>query len=251
MPRFHDRIGVSAATLAGLLKRVIAVVYVVGVCGCSVPALDKSLLTAEPCAAPCWCGIMPGETAQEAALHELSRCPWAKAGSIRQTLTTSSDGTDELIVGWDHRARLLGPEITRNRNRAHIRDGKVELIRVWLDYSLTLNDVVDLFGPPEGVYAIRGYGHPSFEVVFDYPGRGLSFEAFLPRVSADEYYVGDDRGIIYPYTKVSTVYYYAPTTLESALRDAFVVYPDRLDAMLQDEQEWRGFGEVDLAYYHR
>ncbi len=194
----------SVAEVYRTIKAGRVILLVIILTGCGAPALDKSLLTDEICAAPCWCNITPGVTTDAQAVSALSECPWVKRGSLHKTPTSLGSGEPIVMVGWDHRKSLFASEFSRNnRNDARVLKGKIDLVTIFMDYPLTLEQVVSKFGPPEGVYAVWGATKPSFMVILDYPHRGLSFEVFLPQADHHKYLTAGGRGVIYPDMKVT------------------------------------------------
>ena len=219
--------------------------------GCSRPALDKSLLTGEPCSAPCWHNLVPGESTEDDVRRELGNSPWVKPGTVSSGGTEYA-GVPGLAFAWKDRGRKERLKLVWNRIR--LRDGKVSLVEINLDYDLTLGEVVSRYGPPEGVYArlVGGKEVITYEVILDYPARGLEFSSYSFPDNLDDIRVRTGVGIVTEDLKVTAVYYYAPTSLESALRDVFLYPPERVEAMLGDEQAWPGFGEeVAFAYFPR
>lgn len=217
--------------------------------GCSRTALDKSLLTDEPCSAPCWHNLVPGESTEADVRRELEGSPWVKANTLDSTPTIMNE-IPVLIIGWEDRGRGLRETLRDAFNSVQVTDGKASLITIYLDYDLSLGEVVAKYGPPEGVYALetRSFG---CKAILDYPAKGLTFSSYSPSVDYEDVFPRKGVGVLSEDLKVTSVAYYAPTSLESALRDVFLLYPDRIERMLSDEQPWQGFGEVKLAYYSR
>ncbi len=148
----------TEAKFGGLLHPLVVLICTIWIVACAPGSLDRSLITHEPCSPPCWCRITPG-AAYEDAVQALRACPWVRADSINETSTATNTGAPLLVIGWDHSSRLLGPAVTRNPNVAHVCSGTVRLITVYLDYSLELDEVVEKYGVPQGVYATRGDGN--------------------------------------------------------------------------------------------
>ena len=217
--------------------------------GCSRTALDKSLLTGEPCVAPCWHNLVPGESTEDDVRRELDNSPWVKPGTLSSGWT-KYHGLSVLAFAWKDHGRGRKEVLKLASNRIDLRDGRVLLIEIYLDYDLSLGEVVAKYGPPEGVYALetRTFG---CRAILDYPAKGLTFSSYSSSVDYEDVFPRKGVGVLSEDLKVASVAYYAPTSLESALRDVFLLYPDRIERMLSDEQPWQGFGEVKLAYYSR
>ena len=212
-------------------------------CACSepwekrLPEVDRSLLTDDPCRAPCWAGLVPGEATKADVLLALESSPWVKEGSIISR---------PISVLWEDQGNRFYPW-----NRAHVRGGYLALIEIQIDFELTLGELVGKFGPPEGVYAYEKLHSYTYTVILDYPTLGMSFTSVLLPVSSSEVLLGRDVGLISPDFVVTEAHYYVPGTLTSVMRDAFLKSPEWVEQILRDEQPWRGFGEVKLAPYGR
>lgn len=153
--------------------------------GCRQPhdakRIDRSILTDDPCAPPCWNGITPGQTKGDEAhrlLVELGAEPYGGPwGYIRwPSLRPSARG---LLRG----ANTLHSEVA----------SPVDYIMVALEFDLTLEEVMAKYGPPENYQAVvttgfaKGERHPIImDLVLNYSGCGLLFEAWIPLLSLDQ-----------------------------------------------------------------
>ncbi len=136
-------------------------------------------------------------------------------------------------------------------NTATIRDGRLLITHIAPDFDLPFREVVERFGPPEGVYAQALIGRGTFTALLDYPSQGLRFEHYSFTGQNRKINVAEHTGLISPDYPVTDVYYYHSTSMESALRDVFFVRPDGVDQLLRDEHPWQGFGMVGLARHSR
>ena len=201
------------------------------------PAVDRSLLTDDPCAAPCWGGIVPGESTEADAHRALDGNPLVKRATIRTTLT-EQNGVPLTIIGWQGR----GP------NAVVLRDGKVLRIEVGLDRGPTLGQMVERLGPPERVYAhVRCTEFWGYLVVFDYPARGLTLWSESYPVNLEDVVAAKGMGVLREDMRVTRATYYAPTTLRSALADVFLYDLEGVEGLIGDLREWQGFTQVTLA----
>jgi len=210
------------------------------------PALDDSLLTGDPCAAPCWQGIVPGQSGEEEVIGTLEASQVVNPDTIwRGDFPVA--GVPLVQYAWRHH----NPKSPQNY--LYLRDGVVLRIETYLDYELTLGEVVTRFGPPEGVYAqITAFGEwLGYTVVLDYPEIGLTFWSLTTRASVFDRVYREGVGLLREDLAVTTVTYYAPTSLEDALTYVFLLEPAKADAVLAYEQAWPGFGEVPLGELDR
>jgi hypothetical protein len=206
--------------------------------GCTPkPELDRSLLTGDPCSPPCWHNITPGESSEEDVRAVLEGSPYVKEDSLGVTPTERA-GVPHVIYGWQGRGKML--------NRVYVREGKVFHIKLTLDYKLTLGEAVQEFGHPETVYAHLD-GNGGYSVVFEYPTQGLTLDSYT--WPEDNVYIAIDRGVgpVSEEMLVTWVSYYAPTSLECALRDVFLFGPAKVAYFMDHAQDWDGFGPVSLT----
>ncbi|HEY1014373.1 MAG TPA: NHL repeat-containing protein, partial [Herpetosiphonaceae bacterium] len=62
--------------------------------------LGRRWLRQDPCAAPCWEGVTPGETTVGEALETLKRSPLIAAESIEPTETSYDDSSPRFAISW-------------------------------------------------------------------------------------------------------------------------------------------------------
>ncbi len=213
--------------------------------GCSEsnrPELDKSLLTDDPCAAPCWNNLVPGEATPDEVREALKSSPWVKKGSVSCN-SGKLAGVFIELCGWDDRkeGRLGG-------NRALFAEGRLLRIDIDLDYDLTFGEVVEKFGPPEGVYARTEVREGVvYDVSLDYFSQGVTFRrvSFAPK--RGEASPNEGWGMVAADFLVTEVNYYAPSTIDEIVQDVFFLTPYQQELRLRYEQQWAGFGKVELA----
>jgi len=202
----------------------------------SPPELDTSLLTDDPCRAPCWHNIIPGVSGEDEVRAQLQDNPFVKEGTLEYELTEWR-GVQLGQFSWQARSERY--------NRVYLRDGKVLRIQIRIDHDWTLGEAVDKFGPPEGVFA--DIYRESYRVEFYYPTQGLIFESFMLPVDR-QVYLGDGKGILQEDMKVTQATYFAPTSLEGMISEVYLYSPDDdMEGWLANIHEWQGFGEVELA----
>lgn len=198
---------------------------------------DRSILTDEPCAAPCWYGITPGVSDLEEVRQSLATNPHVDQASIREQQITG----DRVQVDW------LGHGLFSNFSGLFLRHDVVELIDLrGMRNRLTLGQVVEKYGPPEKVAAWYAWGGgTAYYVRLYYPSKGLVlFVDTRPRASP----LGDTDVIAEDMT-VTEVLYVAPTsTIEDLfLRDLMPVESEQGSRMMEKLQDWQGFGPITLS----
>ncbi|NIO68352.1 MAG: hypothetical protein GTN71_04700, partial [Anaerolineae bacterium] len=118
--------------------------------GCGEPPpVDTSLLTGEPCEPPCWHGLVPGVSTEE-EVDEFVRT----SELVDQTTLFRGDitrGTGQVVgvsVQWWSRADMAG--VPRQfGNDFTLEDGVLQYMTIFLDVEVTLEDLLERYGPPE------------------------------------------------------------------------------------------------------
>jgi hypothetical protein len=109
--------------------------------------VDRSFLTGQPCAAPCWYGIEPDKSPEEEALSKLNELPFVDSQSIREYKNVNTgdySGASEIYFGCAFPQGstcgvIVGVE------------GIVKEIDLTIQYPLPLKSVIDLLGTPESI----------------------------------------------------------------------------------------------------
>lgn len=191
------------------------------------PELDVSLLTDEPCRAPCWHNIVPGVSGQDDVLAQLEDSPFVREGTLGHNPSLEGE-VPTYVFYWKARGERY--------NRIVLRDETVLRLEIGVDHDWTLGDAVDKFGPPEYVYEVLECEEGCvYGVTFYYPSQGLSLDSITLgcRLNA-EYHITRDL-------KVTWGEYFAPTTLEGMWSEAYLCPPDNMEVCMSIATEWRGF----------
>ncbi len=203
--------------------------------GCRVSApVDTSLLTGEPCEPPCWQGLIPGVSTEE-DVNEFVRT----SELVDQSTLFRGDitrGTGEVVgvgVHWWSRADMAG--VPRQfGNSVSIEDGVLRRIMVFLDYEVTLADLLGRYGAPRKWSSSWVSLHiPDMDVELYYPNHG--FTAWL-RLPADDVWLR-------PESKIRRVRYCRVVPLEEFLElgpEAGYFLADELESL----RDWEGYGMV-------
>jgi len=98
---------------------------------------DTSLLTGEPCAAPCFRGITPGETSWQTALTILE-----DDGDFKNVNPVEDENTDAIQAAWQQGDNQVCCQMATN-------DGEtVSLIFLRTAPEMTLKELIDVHGEP-------------------------------------------------------------------------------------------------------
>jgi len=196
--------------------------------------VDHSLLTDIPCAAPCWQGIVPGETSRSQAMQILEDSPYILRGSLQEAGASEMGG---VTWRWRMPGRRLKPSISW-------RDDTVHEVTLGLTYDLTVDQVVSKFGPPEALSISEGGvpEHSYWIIDLYYPNIGVQFKAYTPEFESS----------LEPSTEVGVVQFFVPTSLEGRVEDVFG-YGEGAEYIVSHEMSvmrpWRGYGDLFEVYY--
>jgi hypothetical protein len=210
---------------------------VVAVCACSREpvSVHRGLLTGEPCAPPCWQGLIPGQSTEQELAALLDASEQVDPGSLRR----ESGGCGQLTY-WRNRETFasLSPRSGWTSNYACTSRKVLKVVMEYLVYEVKLEQLLDNYGPPEALRA-QPAGipeRPYVEVNLYYPARGLMCQLEL----------ADQDEPLQPETRVVRAWYFAPTSLESlADPGSGVPYPPAEYAP-DVLQEWQGYGRVQV-----
>lgn len=126
--------------------------------------VDRSFLTREPCAPPCWYNIEPGMKAEKEMISDiLLGLPFIQDDSVRvyDVYYPWIDEVDQIEIGYQcigHQGEFCGGILLANRMVASI----------WMrvHYPISFNQVVDDLGKPDY--------YSCFELPGESPGRDIS-----------------------------------------------------------------------------
>ncbi len=209
--------------------------------------VDESFLTDEPCAAPCWQGIVPGVSTQADVVQVLEASIFVKPDSV-ETTTMKVDCGPSAYTSWNTSREQPRPMAWDPYNRIFLRGGTVLYVRLHPDQHITLGDVVAKLGPPDRVHAsLGGYEARGYQVTVDYPALGVTVACFMYPVDPDEVLQGPGAGRLSADMPVTEIIYYAPRPLPELLSDVFCYPPKSVSAFLEDSHSWPGFTAVPLG----
>ncbi len=229
----HKPMSPRKALIAEVLVYSLALLPILAGCGES-PPVDTSLLTGEPCEPPCWQGLVPGVSTEE-EVNEFVRT----SELVDQTTLFRGDitrGTGEVVgvsVQWWSRADTAG--VPRQfGNDFSIKDGVLQYMMIFLDYEVTLEELLSRYGEPHKWSTSWVSLHiPDVDVKLYYPNHGLT--AWL-RLPADDVWLR-------PENRVRRVRYSRVVPLEDFLElgpEIGYFLPGQEEAL----RDWQGYGIV-------
>jgi hypothetical protein len=139
---------------------------------------------------------------------------------------------------WRVSGRRLIPSLTWQ-------EGVVQEIVLGLTHELTVNQVINKFGPPEAIEASIGGIPEQWYWIVDlyYPTFGLQLQAFTTEYST----------LLEPSTQVDVVYFFEPTSLQQRVYDQYG-QDDAAEGsitafVLRSMRPWQGYGDLFDLYY--
>jgi hypothetical protein len=116
------------------------------------PKIDQSFLTNQPCASPCWYGLIPGEATKADVLETLKELPFIDYSSIREygTVWNLDNAAESIRFGCSHPKK-------EGCGAALISDDQLKVLWLNVNFRLDIEMVVNKLGPSSyvdyGVYA--------------------------------------------------------------------------------------------------
>lgn len=220
---------------------------VAGGSACAVrPApVDTSLLTGEPCEPPCWHGLTPGVSTEDEVNEFLLTSELVDRSTIfrRDVTVASGDVVGETVQWWSKADTASGWRQPRQfGNEFMLEDGLLQkhgllqCMTIFLDYEVTLEDLLERYGPPEKFTAwYEGVEVWYIKVTLYYPRHGFETTLIIP----------PDDPQLRPESEVTRVWYFRAAPLEEFFeltRDSG--YPTVSEEVLQ---EWHGYGPIELV----
>ena len=211
---------------------------ILGLCaGCGEPPpLDTSFLTGEPCEPPCWQGLTPGESTEEDVGEFIRATRFVDTRTIYRGRITRGGEVVGVSIQWRSTAAR-----SRNveSNSFDIDTGVLEHITIYPDYELTLERLMERYGPPEKYVAnLSGYERQWVDVTLFYPTHGFTvYLALRP-----------DDPTLRPESRVARVWYFRAASMERfiELQCEAGYLGGSPEKSLESLRDWPGFGPIVL-----
>ncbi|NIN64989.1 MAG: hypothetical protein GTO63_09870 [Anaerolineae bacterium] len=221
--------------IAEVLVYSLALLPILAGCGES-PPLDMSLLTGEPCEPPCWQGLTPGESTLQEVNEFMRTSRFVDPQTVDRSQLDRGGQPVGLIIWW-----LSTVGGGRGYNSFSIEDGVLNYMTIYPDYPLTLERLIERYGPPEKYVAgLRGWGFVPLDVAVTlfYPTHGFTVDLVLRA----------DDATLQPQSKVVSVWYFRAAPLERflELRIEAGYVSGTLESSLESLHDWQGYGALDL-----
>jgi hypothetical protein len=184
------------------------------------PLVAQGLLAGEPCGPPCWQGLVPGTSTAAEVDEFLATSEYVEPGVEK----------GRYVGGMEIRWYPRWPH--RGQNIFDLQDGVLQIMRMQVDSSVTLEQLMDRYGPPDKI--------ASGEIVLlFYREFGMMLEFRLDLELRSE-------------TEVLAVEYYEPAPLGDVLvtrawgKGKLRTEEQRavLEKWLRGWHDWEGYGRV-------
>ncbi len=119
--------------------------------------VDRSLETNEPCEAPCWYNIVPGETGRDEAYDLILELPFVEEGSVNNGLRSTPF---DRVFWTSIPMGQIGEAYAGGEER------KIEAIRYFLEYPYAFSNLVDRYGDPDGVFVVSNQQEGTVMIVW-------------------------------------------------------------------------------------
>lgn len=165
--------------------------------------VDRSFVTGQPCAPPCWYELELDKSGQDETYAALEQLPFIDQASIRETtglVWLGDEDAKEIYWGCLH------PRV-KSCGGARLSQGKLKLLWLAVGYDLTFKTVIDQLGPPD--YVDYGPYHPEAggcQIHLMWPQRLISVDSLDKRSDAECQAITSGKGISNG-TGVRTIYY--------------------------------------------
>jgi hypothetical protein len=219
---------------------VVCIVAGAGGCGPKPQAtplpIDVSLLTGKPCEPPCWQGLTPGLSTEADVKQFLETSRLVDRASVfRGDVTNGSGAVVGAAVQWHSAAHV---QEAYGWNCIEVQDGLVQWIEAYLDFEVTLEDLLGKYGPPDGLIGgLTGVHFSEFRVTLYYPRHGFIAKLILPV---------DDR-YLRPDSRVVSIWYFRAAPLEEFVELGCEVgyLGGTADTWLESLRDWQGYGAIE------
>lgn len=186
----------------------------------------NKILSDSSCEPPCWLGMTPGVTSIEEVRHQLNE--FSEALDLEKVFDYGAGNGYPVVIGWQTENQKIEGELYCGQETLH---------HMTIYGKMSLDDGIQLYGPPEKIYYDTALCAKQFigltvcdRVYLHYPEKGLilSYESS-----------GYKEITIAPKEQIDTVYFYVPETQEH-----LEVYSKPFNE--KNYLDWPGYTEIDI-----
>lgn len=188
------------------------------------------------CTPPCWQYMTPGTTIERDAVAILHDPQLVKSETLRPQQT----GDPQIQEYWYH---LQQPSIG-SIGSVTVKDGVVNTIYLNPHFDVTLGDLVDRFGEPIYLFVQEMPGDlVCYDIGIYYPNQGIMARLLNCHDLWRDASVPMGSTRLSEESIIESVYYFEPaTTLDQALLNIWLPEQIKVDHILANVADWRGFG---------
>jgi len=208
--------------------------------GCAgPPPVEMSLLTGDPCEPPCWQGLTPGKSTEDDVLQFIRSSRFVDTRTVYRGRLSRGGGE---VVGVSIQWRSTAARSSNvDSNDFLVEGGVLRGIIIYPDYDVTLESLLQRYGPPDKLHVmVTGRHVPMLQVTLFYPSYGFTATLELPA----------DQLVLRPETTVIQVWYSKAGPLEtfiqlgiSYLGTYLGTTPEQWSQSLRD---WQGYGVMEV-----
>jgi hypothetical protein len=211
--------------------------------GCIKSQGSTTLLKDNTCTAPCWNGLIPGETSENDAVKILNELPQVKPGSVRIWYPDGVHKGDSFYLISGEQVDLM------------FQDDK--LLYIGFSYpvkhvflNVTYQQLIDEFGDPGSIIRIDSYAGENLYTLFIslYTDQGIAYSLFTNRGWIIFGFLTNITKIS-PGTHVDRLYYFDPENIDGLI-DKGNISGGIFTSQDIDEltQPWKGYGNIEKLY---
>jgi len=199
------------------------------------PPVEMSLLTGDPCEPPCWQGLTPGKSTEDDVLQFIRSSRFVDTRTVYRGRLSRGGGE---VVGVSIQWRSTAARSSNvDSNDFLVEGGVLRGIIIYPDYDVTLESLLQRYGPPAKYHvAITGRHLPVLRVRLFYPARGFTATLELPI----------DEPVLGPQSTVIQVWYSKAAPLESFIELGISYLGSAPERWLQSLREWQGYGTIEV-----
>jgi hypothetical protein len=174
------------------------------------PLTDRSFITSQPCAAPCWYGLEPDKSTREEVYATLHQLPFVDPASITEWATTWQNDEQAIGVGWSclpKKKDSCGGGVTLSEN-------KLKRLSLSVDYTLTFSDTVEKLGVPSHVFYVDAFWNGECYIQMFWFSQGISVGGRLPDICSSEAMKGAPLN---PNVQVSEIGFWSPAVIQEVI----------------------------------
>lgn len=211
-----------------------------GLCvGCTgPPPVEMSLLTGDPCEPPCWQGLTPGQSTEDDVLEFIQSSRFVDTRTVYRAAVSRGGQVVGTSIQWRSTAARSS---NVDSNDFAIEGGVLKDMIIYPDYDVTLESLLQRYGPPDKFHVmVTGRHVPLLQVTLFYPSYGFTASLELPV----------EEPVLQPESTVIQVWYSQAGPLEtfiergiSYLGSYLGTTPEQWSEFLRD---WQGYGAVEV-----